>query len=68
MDKLIALSGHLVETFRHQILASRLLKVREKVQESHGVIHIIADTLKMPASGLEISHQALVIFTEPGTD
>ena len=36
----------LVETFRHQILASRLLKVRGKVQESHGVIHIIADTLE----------------------
>lgn len=36
----------LVEKFRHQILASRLLKVRGKVQESHGVIHIIADTLK----------------------
>ena len=36
----------LVETFRHQILASRLLKVRGKVQESHGVIHIIADTLQ----------------------
>ena len=36
----------LVETFRRQILASRLLKVRGKVQESHGVIHIIADTLE----------------------
>ena len=36
----------LVETFRHQILTSRLLKVRGKVQESHGVIHIIADTLE----------------------
>ena len=36
----------LVETFRHQILASRLLKVRGKVQESDGVIHIIADTLE----------------------
>ena len=36
----------LVEKFRHQILASRLLKVRGKVQESHGVIHIIADTLE----------------------
>ena len=36
----------LVETFRQQILASRLLKVRGKVQESHGVIHIIADSLE----------------------
>ncbi len=36
----------LVETYRHEILGSRLLKVQGQVQESHGVIHVIAETLE----------------------
>jgi len=35
-----------VETYRQLILQSRLLKIRGRVQESHGVIHIIADVLE----------------------
>lgn len=36
----------LVETYRHEILGSRLLKVRGQVQESHSVIHVIAEELE----------------------
>ena len=35
----------LVEKFRREILVSQLLKVRGKIQESHGVIHVIAQSL-----------------------
>jgi error-prone DNA polymerase len=36
----------LVETYRNEILGSRLLKVRGQVQESHSVIHVIAEELE----------------------
>ena len=35
----------LVEKFRREILASQLLKVRGKIQQSHGVVHVIAQSL-----------------------
>lgn len=34
-----------VETYRSIILRSRLMKVRGRVQESHGVIHVIAEEM-----------------------
>ena len=35
----------LVEKFRREILVSQLLKVRGKIQQSHGVVHVIAQSL-----------------------